>query len=476
MQTIGGREPLHGELGRFYDAIENPRKIRGELPILRDEELRAYMADVRERTLDVLEGVEIGADVEDPLLREGFVYEMLLAHELQHNETMLQLLQLVDGYELPPEIETERSSSRRRSRNRATGPGDGRRSRPASTRSAPRERGFAYDNERPRHAVELDAFEIDRTPVTNGAYIAFMEETGAEPPLYWERDGEAAGSTRARAAATPIDPAHPVIHVSWEQADAFARWAGKRLPTELEWEAARDRASTGVGHGWEWTSSDFLAYPGFEAFPYREYSEVFFGDEYKVLRGGSWATHPRVARPELPQLGPARSAARSSPACAARGTHDRDRRPPRRRRRGDDGARRPRGPLRLPEGAGAEILLRRARLAAVRADHRAARVLPDPRRAGDPRRRARPRSSPPPAARDAGRARLRLGGEDPPPAERDARLRQPRHLRPGRHLRGDHPADRRRTRRRVPRARTCTASSATSSSTWSGSRTAPGRG
>jgi iron(II)-dependent oxidoreductase len=99
VQTVGGREPLHGELGRFYDAIENPRRVRGELPILRDEELRAYMADVRARTLDVLEGVEIGQDVEDPLLRDGFVYEMLLAHELQHNETMLQLLQLVPAYE-----------------------------------------------------------------------------------------------------------------------------------------------------------------------------------------------------------------------------------------------------------------------------------------------------------------------------------------------------------------------------------------
>src|SRR3954452_17292835 len=92
VQTIGGREPLHGELGRFYDAIENPRTVRGELPILRDDELRAYLADVRERTLDVLEGMDIAREVEDPLLREGFVYEMLLAHELQHNETLLQLL------------------------------------------------------------------------------------------------------------------------------------------------------------------------------------------------------------------------------------------------------------------------------------------------------------------------------------------------------------------------------------------------
>ena len=310
VQTIGEREPLHGELGRFYDAIENPRKIRGELPILRDEELRSYMADVRERALDVLDGVEIGPDAEDPLLREVFVYEMLLAHELQHNETMLQLLQLVDGYELPPAIEAERD------RVVPLAPISGQRNHESGVGAeavviaggeyeigAP-ERGFAYDNERPRHMVELAAFEIDRTPVTNGAYIAYMEETGAEPPLYWGRDGEGWVDV-SRGRREPIDPNHPVIHVSWEEADAFARWAGKRLPTEHEWEAAHPHLD-GLGHGWEWTSSDFLAYPGFAAFPYREYSEVFFGGEYKVLRGGSWATHPRVARPtfrnwDLPQ-------------------------------------------------------------------------------------------------------------------------------------------------------------------------------
>jgi len=303
VQKIGGRDPLHGELGRFYDAIENPRKIRGELPILRDAELRAYMADVRERTLDVLEGVEIGPNVDDPLLRDGFVYELLLAHELQHNETMLQLLQLVDGYELPLEFGTGRTCPR------IPGTSASDQVEMVAIEGGEYEigvpsRGFAYDNERPRHAVELAAFEIDRTPVANGAYIGFMEETGAEPPLYWERDGNG-WVDAARGRREPIDPGHPVIHVSWHQADAFARWAGKRLPTELEWEAARPRL-VGVGHGWEWTSSDLLPYPGFEAFPYREYSEVFFGDEHKVLRGGSWATHPRVARPtfrnwDLPQ-------------------------------------------------------------------------------------------------------------------------------------------------------------------------------
>lgn len=296
VQTIGNREPLRDELGRFYDAIENPRRTRGELPILRDAELRSYMADVRERTLEVLDTVEIGPEAEDPLLREGFVYELLLAHELQHNETMLQLLQLVEGYEsaltaisvepVPAEPETVAIAA-------------------GEHQIGALPHGFAYDNERPRHAVELAAFEIDRTPVANAAYIAFMGETDAAPPTYWERDGEGGWIDTAMGRREPIDPTRPLLHVSWHQADAFARWAGKRLPSEAEWEVAAPRLE-GVGYGWEWTASDFHAYPGFAAFPYREYSEVFFGDQYKVLRGASWATHPSVARPsfrnwDLPQ-------------------------------------------------------------------------------------------------------------------------------------------------------------------------------
>jgi iron(II)-dependent oxidoreductase len=275
VQTIGGREPLLGDLGRFYDAIENPRRTRGELPILRDAELRAYLADVRERTLEVLDRVEVGADAEDPLLREGFVYEMLLAHELQHNETMLQLLQMVDGYEpVRAEFRPSPEPVPEEPEMLAVAAGEYEIGAPAA--------GFAYDNERARHKVELAAFEIDRTPVSNAAYARFAEETGAELPMHWQR----------------AEPGAPVVHVSWDEADAFARWAGKRLPSEQEWEAACGRLD-GVGRAWEWTSSDFLAYPGFEAFPYPEYSEVFFGDGYKVLRGGSWATHPRVMRPSF---------------------------------------------------------------------------------------------------------------------------------------------------------------------------------
>ena len=316
VQRIGGREPLRGDLGELYDAIEQPRKIRGELPILRADKVRPYMDGVRERTLEVLAEIEL--DPGDPLLADGFVYEMLLAHEHQHNETMLQLLQMVESYE-PVEVDSAPAAEAV-----SDGPEmvqvEG-----GTSEIGAGPKGFAYDNERPRHRVDVSPFLIDRTPVTNEAYISFIEETGAEPPMYWERDGEGGWVRTAMGRSEQIDPRLPVIHVSWKEADAFARWAGKRLPTEAEWEAAaagasRERANLDelsfgcapagayadgsadcgavqmLGDVWEWTSSDFTAYRGFEAFPYPEYSEIFFGDTHKVLRGGAWATRRDLIR------------------------------------------------------------------------------------------------------------------------------------------------------------------------------------
>jgi iron(II)-dependent oxidoreductase len=327
VQRTAGLEPMRGELGRLYDAIENPRASRNELPILRGDELRAYMEEVRARTLDVLERAEL-EDTKDPLLRDGFIYEMLIAHEHQHAETMLQLLQMVERYE---PVERDPGPA-------AEPVGDG----PEMVRveggtveigAAPA--GFAYDNERARHEVELAPFWIDRTPVSNADFAVFAEETGAESPLYWDRDGAGGWTRTAMGETSAVDPALPVIHVDHAQAEAFATWAGKRLPTELEWEAAaagadRERANLDqlgfgcapagayaegaaacgavqmLGDVWEWTASDFTAYPGFEAFPYPEYSEVFFGSTYRVLRGGAWATRREVIRPsfrnwDLPQ-------------------------------------------------------------------------------------------------------------------------------------------------------------------------------
>jgi iron(II)-dependent oxidoreductase len=316
VQRVGGREPMRGELGRLYDAIENPRKVRNQLPILRGDELRSYMAEVRERTLDALERVEL-ADSDDPLLADGFVYEMLLAHEHQHNETMLQLLQMVDGYE-PVRVDASVAAEAASEGPEMVTLAGGERELGAGPE------GFAYDNERPRHTVELAAFEIDRMPVTNGQFADFVADTGSEPPMYWEREGDGWVTTNF-GRPEPLDPGLPVVHVDWHQADAYATWAGKRLPTEFEWEAAaegadRERANLDhlgfgcapagaygdgasdcgavqmLGDVWEWTSSDLEPYPGFVAFPYPEYSEVFFGEDYKVLRGGAWATRRDVIR------------------------------------------------------------------------------------------------------------------------------------------------------------------------------------
>ena len=272
------------------------------------------MADVRERALEVLDEVDLSEPGREEL-RDGFVYEMLIAHEHQHNETMLQLLQMVDGYE-PPLAEPPPAEVP------TAGPESVAVAAGAYEVGAPA-RGFAYDNERPRHRVELAAFRIDRLPVSNAAFAAVVADTGAEPPLYWDREGEGGWVDTRFGRRAELDPAAPVIHVDHGQAEAFARWAGKRLPTELEWEVAAAGSDpeaanldhrafgtrppgAGCGSGcdalgmlgdvWEWTSSELAPYPGFEAFPYPEYSEVFFGRGYRVLRGGSWATRRNVIR------------------------------------------------------------------------------------------------------------------------------------------------------------------------------------
>jgi iron(II)-dependent oxidoreductase len=218
---------------------------------------------------------------------------------------------------------------------------------------------WALDNERPAHRVDLPAYWIDTTPVTNAAFQAFIEAGGYHEPRFWSAAGwahrqqadlsapkfwwrEAGQWLRRRFGhVEPVPPDEPVLHVSWFEAEAYAAWAGRRLPTEAEWEkAARHDPATGrsrrypwgdeeptaelanlgqrhlqpaaagaypaggsaygvrqlIGEVWEWTASDFRPYPGFAAFPYREYSEVFFGPEYKVLRGGSFATDPVACR------------------------------------------------------------------------------------------------------------------------------------------------------------------------------------
>ena len=272
------------------------------------------MDEVLERALEVLDEIDL-EDPSDPVLHDGFAYEMLIAHEQQHNETMLQLLQMVAGYE-PPLAPPPAAAPDPGGPEMVAVAGGVHEVGAGSS-------GFAYDNERPRHEVEVAPFSIDRRPVSNADFAAFVAATGAEPPLYWEPDGAGTWVDSRFGRGADLDPLAPVIHVDHRQASAFAAWAGKRLPSEIEWEiaaAGSDPAAANLDHDrfgtrppdpagasacdalgmlgdvWEWTGSVLTGYPGFQAFPYREYSEVFFGRGYPVLRGGSWATRRDVVR------------------------------------------------------------------------------------------------------------------------------------------------------------------------------------
>jgi iron(II)-dependent oxidoreductase len=154
------------------------------------------------------------------------------------------------------------------------------------------EEGFVFDNEKWSHPLALAPFRMSRGCVTNGQYEAFVK-AGGSPPRYW-KDGEVRRFERW----VPRRPEEPVMHVGWHDAQAYCAFAGRRLPTEAEWEYAALHGLEGTGQVWEWTASAFLPYPGFVRDPYKEYSEPWFGT-HKVLRGGSFATPARIARPRF---------------------------------------------------------------------------------------------------------------------------------------------------------------------------------
>jgi iron(II)-dependent oxidoreductase len=281
-RRLGGAAPIHADADDTYDAFAHVREERPSLELLDPRATRSYLDDVRARSLRVLEETELEED--DPLLCGGFAFGLVVQHEQQHVETLLQTIQL-SGWEHPGgtpgaiagnmgDVAVEAGSF-------VMGGND----------------DWAYDNERPAHESETGAYRIDVEPVSNHDYAAFLAAGGwPEPPLSWERAGDA-WVRRRFGQLEPVPDSEPVQHVSWDEANAYAAWAGKRLPTEAEWERA---AKLGVVDGllkvWEWTASDLTGYPGFRAFPYPEYSEVFFGSDYKVLRGASWATNKTVAR------------------------------------------------------------------------------------------------------------------------------------------------------------------------------------
>ncbi|WP_407939510.1 ergothioneine biosynthesis protein EgtB [Nocardia terrae] len=348
VRDVGGREPVRQDIDHLYDAFKHARADRPALPLLDPAQARDYVGTVREKVWDVLERSPLrGGD----LVEGGFAFGMIAQHEQQHDETMLATHQLRTGEAVLSAPPTPA----------ATATVTGEVVVPAGEFSMGTDTDpWALDNERPAHPVHVDAFAIDAAPVTNEQFLAFLDDGGYErpelwsergwahrveagltAPQFWEQDGGGRWWRRTFGAMQPLRTHQPVVHVCWFEAEAYANWAGKRLPTEAEWEkAARFDPATGrsrrypwgdgdptaalanlgqhhlepadigaypagasplgvhqlIGDVWEWTASGFDPYPGFRAFPYREYSEVFYGGDYKVLRGGSFGADQVAAR------------------------------------------------------------------------------------------------------------------------------------------------------------------------------------
>jgi iron(II)-dependent oxidoreductase len=348
LRHAAGMPPLRRDGDALYDSTAIPHDTRWSLPLPGLEETVGYLREIEARVLALL-----GRVAADP-----YFVQLAVFHEDMHFEAMAFTRQTlgyapapappaaeeppVAGEDLPGDVEVPGGTFRL---------------------GAERGDGFVFDNEKWAHPLELAPFRIARAPVTQAQLAEFVDDggyrrrelwspagwqwreaVGADHPVYWERAG---GGWRRREfdGWIPLEPHLPAVHVSWYEADAWCRWAGRRLPTEAEWEAAAagepgpdgrlaprkrrfpwgdappapGRAHLGargprpvavgalpagesafgcrqlIGNVWEWTASDFLPYPGFVPDPYREYSQPWFGT-HKVLRGGSFATPARLLR------------------------------------------------------------------------------------------------------------------------------------------------------------------------------------
>lgn len=337
---------LPADVEGLYDAFTHPRASRVDLPLLAPEQARKYCATVRSKVFDELGALPDG---------DGFVFGLVLSHEHQHDETMLQALNLRTGAPLL---------------GAGCGLPAGRPGLAGTSVLVPggefvlgvdaTDEPFALDNERPAHRVDVATFRIGRVPVTNREWRAFIDDGGYRQPRWWTERGWRHCVQAGLTAPAFWGPDHtsrirfghiedlpddePVQHISYFEAQAYAAWAGARLPTEIEWEkacawdpaiGARRRYPWGgtdpsaelanlggaalrpapvgaypdgasaygaqqlLGDVWEWTSSPLRPWPGFAPMIYQRYSEPFFDGDYRVLRGGSWAVAPEILRPSF---------------------------------------------------------------------------------------------------------------------------------------------------------------------------------
>ncbi len=338
----------------LYDSMEVAHDTRWDLPLLSREETLDYMQRVLDETLNKLH-------TEGPTPETDYFVRLAAFHEDMHGEAFTYTRQ-THGLPAPPISDYGPSILD----GQPTGPfeGDTEIHGGEFMLGATPEMPFVFDNEKWAHPVEVAPFKMARAPVTNGQFAVFvdddgyrnrefwseegrkwLEDTDAEHPVYWRQVGNE-WHTRHFDEVGPLNPHAPVIHVNWYEAEAYCRWAGRRLPTEAEWElaASTEPAPDGegitgrkrlypwgdepptpehanldgrllgpvdvaafpdgdsafglrqmIGNTWEWCADDFGPYPGFVRDPYKDYSEPWFGD-HKVMRGGCWATRGRMLR------------------------------------------------------------------------------------------------------------------------------------------------------------------------------------
>jgi iron(II)-dependent oxidoreductase len=375
LRHLRARKPLVEGADRLYNSTDVAHDTRWELLLPSREQTLSYMEAVLNR---VVEGLGNG----EPSPKELYFHLLVLFHEDMHGEALAYTQQTL-GYPQPKlGIGTEPQNEQLR----GAALGDAEIPGITFMLGANPDSPFVFDNEKWAHAVEIAPFRIARAPVSNGEFAAFVDgggyrrkefwsaegwrwlQTGGSPsldksfskffkrdqeygsgsssgkaehPVYWKKESNGRWFQRVFDEWLPLRENLPVMHVNWYEADAYCKWAGRRLPTEAEWEMAAsselnrtqrkrnfpwgdapptparanmDGGAGGllevgalpegdsafgcrqmIGNVWEWTASDFQPYPGFVADPYKEYSEPWFGT-HKVLRGGCWATRARLIR------------------------------------------------------------------------------------------------------------------------------------------------------------------------------------